>query len=285
MKTKISLLVPLLVCSVLWPTALLRAGMSTPVTYYGNAGAGGTVANGNLVLQDNGTTVFGTFNKAPGMSFQLDLVLYIDSVAGGFSDTSQFRDNASAARTAISGFNKTLNQGSLATFAPGFRADYAIILGVNPPNNGNDLYRLNAGGDGSLQQITTVNLNPNNNLNSWSYTFSFSWASIGVYTTNAHFFNFQSTYLDSSSSRTLESFENLTGQRNFNSVTFLNYNTYGVPPVPEMTTAGLVIFGVVFAGSRFLPRKRVSPPRSQDTTAAMGVEPTGPEIKQTSPLG
>lgn len=255
MKTKVSLLVPLLFYFALGLTTSLRAAMSSPVTYYGNGGAGGTVANGNLVLQDNGTTVFGTFNKAPGMSFQLDLVLYIDSVAGGFSDTSRFRDNASPARTAISGFNKTLNQGSLATFAPGFQADYAIILGVNPPNSGNDLYRLNAGGDGSLQQIIGVNLNPNNNLNSWSYTFSFTWASLGIYSTNAHFFKFQSTYLDNSSSRTLESFESLTGQRNFNSVTFLNYNTYGVPPVPEMTTTSLVIFGVIFAGSSLFHRK------------------------------
>ena len=96
-----------------------RAALSTPVTYPGNGGAGGTVANGSLTLQDNGTTVFGTFNKAMGMSFQLDLVLYIDSTAGGFTDNKSFRDNGDAMRTAISGFNKAANRGSTATFAPG----------------------------------------------------------------------------------------------------------------------------------------------------------------------
>jgi len=229
-----------------------RAALSTPVTYPGNGGAGGTVANGSLTLQDNGTTVFGTFNKAMGMSFQLDLVLYIDSTAGGFTDNKSFRDNGDAMRTAISGFNKAANRGSTATFAPGFAADYAIILGVNPPNSGNDLYRLAAGGDGSFTRITSVNLNPNNDLNYGTYTFSFTWASIGIFSTNAHFFKFQSTYLDSSSSRTLESFEGLSGTRNYGSVTFSNYNTYGVPPVPEMTTVALTIFGGLFVGSRVI---------------------------------
>ena len=238
----------------LFLAARASAAMSNPVTYYGNGGAGGTVANGNLVLQDNGTTIFGTFNKAPGASFQLDLVLYIDSVAGGFSDTTQFRDNAQPSRVAVSGFNKTLNKGSTATFAQGFQGDYAIVLGVNPPNSGNDLFRLNAGGDGSFVNIGSVNLNPNNDLNSWSYTFSFTWASIGIKTGDPHFFKFQSTYLDSSSSRTLESFESVTGTRNFGSVTFGNYNTYGIPPVPEMTTSALAIFGCMFLGRRFLAR-------------------------------
>jgi len=235
-----------------------RAAMSTPVTYPGNGGAGGTVANGNLVLQDNGSTVFGTFNKAPGMSFQLDLVIFIDSVAGGFSDTTSFSDNASPTTIAISGFNATLNQRSTATFAPGFQADYAIVLGVNPPNNGNDLYHLNAGGNGSLERITSVNLNPNNNLNYPSYTFSFSWASIGIKAGDPHFFTFESTYIQSTGSRTLESFEPLTGTRNFGSVTFGAYDTYGVAPVPEMTTGALAVFGGLFIGQRLMNRRRES---------------------------
>jgi hypothetical protein len=228
------------------------AAMSNPVTYQGNGGAGGTVAYGNLVLQDNGSTVFGTFNKAPGCSFQLDLVIFIDSVAGGFADTTSFKDNSSPATVAISGFNTALNKGSTATFAPGFRADYAIVLGVNPPNSGSDLYRLNAGGDGSFQKIGSVNLDPNNDLNSWSYTFSFTWASIGIRPSDAHFFKFEASYIDSSGSRTLESFETLTGTRNFGSITFGDYSTYGVAPVPEMTTSALAIFGCVFAGRKLL---------------------------------
>jgi hypothetical protein len=243
-----------------------RAAMSNPVTYPGNGGAGGTVANGNLVLQDNGSTVFGTFNKAPGMTFQLDLVIFIDSVAGGFADTTSFKDNSSPATIAISGFNTSANRGSTATFAAGFQADYAIILGVNPPNNGNDLYHLNAGGDGSFEKITSVNLNPNNNLNYPSYTFSFTWASIGIKPGDPHFFKFESTYIDCSGSRTLESFEPLTGTRNFGSVTFGAYDTYGVAPVPEMTTGALAIFGGLFVGQRLIRRARETKkrPRSLD---------------------
>ncbi|HVV73197.1 MAG TPA: hypothetical protein VHI52_17120, partial [Verrucomicrobiae bacterium] len=146
-----------------------RAAMSTPVTYNGNGnnGHGGTVASGSLTLKDNGTTVYGTFTKAPGSTFQLDLVIYIDSVAGGFHDTTSLRDNAEPARIAISGFNRAQNRGSTATFAPGFTADYAIVLGVNPTDNaGNALYRLNAGGDGSFVQISSAFLSPNNDLTS-----------------------------------------------------------------------------------------------------------------------
>lgn len=226
-----------------------RAAMSDPVVYNGNGGSGSTVSYGSLTLQDNGYTVFGTFNKAPGTSFQLDLVIYIDSVAGGFNDNLSFRDNASPVRRAVSGFNTTLNQGSSAIFAPGFTADYAIVLGVNPPNGGNDLFRLHAGQDGSFDAITSVNLQPNNDLNSWSYTFQFSWSSIGIKAGDPHFFKFQSTYLDNSGSRTLESFETLGGTRNFGTVTFSNYNTYGVAPVPEMTGTSLTVFGCLFATS------------------------------------
>jgi len=254
MKNKFFSVVPLTALAAMFLANHCSAALSDPVTYPGNGGGGGTVANGSLTLQDNGYTVFGTFDKAPGMSFQLDLVIYIDSVAGGFSDTTSFRDNADPARTAISGFNTALNKGSTATFAPGFAADYAIILGVNWPNTGNGLYRLNAGGDGSFDYIASANLDPTYTLNAWSYTFNFRWSDIGIQPGDAHFLKFQSTYLDSSTSRTLESFESLSGDRGFNSVTFGNYNTYGVAPVPEMTTWALTVFGGLFIGRRLISR-------------------------------
>src|SRR5690349_22408106 len=74
--------------------------------YYGNANTsgGGAVGNGRLSLTDNGTTVSGTFYRGTGSSFSLNLVLYIDSVSGGFTDTTQFSDSADALRTAVSGY-------------------------------------------------------------------------------------------------------------------------------------------------------------------------------------
>src|SRR2546430_14934234 len=92
----------------------------------GNSGFGGPIGLGSLTLTDNGTTVSGTVNKGPN-GFNDVLVLYIDSVAGGFSDTSGFADGADGLRKAISGFDGGANR-SLLTFS-GMLPDYAIALG------------------------------------------------------------------------------------------------------------------------------------------------------------
>ncbi|MGH7971923.1 MAG: hypothetical protein ACREIC_24700, partial [Limisphaerales bacterium] len=141
MSTQRATLILLACLSIVLSPLAASAAMSTPVTYYGNGGAGGTVASGSLTLKDNGTTVYGTFTKASGMSFQLGLVLYIDSVSGGFANTTSFSDSADASRIEVSGFSRALNKRATANFAPGFTADYAIVLGVNSPQGvGNDLY-------------------------------------------------------------------------------------------------------------------------------------------------
>src|SRR5207247_5694226 len=88
--------------------AILAAfSLSTQAATYsgnGNSGFGGPIGLGSLTLTDNGTTVSGTVNKGPN-GFNDVLVLYIDSVSGGFSDTSGFGDGADALRRAISGFD------------------------------------------------------------------------------------------------------------------------------------------------------------------------------------
>lgn len=224
--------------------------------YYGNGNTsgGGIVGNGRLSLTDNGTTVSGTFYKGGG-TFQLNLVLYIDSVSGGFVDTTQLSDSADALRTSISGYYAAASSRATAYFAPGFTADYAIALGVNGPNKGN-LYHLVAGGNGSMELIKSVNLNPNNNLNASSYTFNFNLADIGLPAGSGNFFKMESSYvgIGGGAYRELESFESLTGTRGYGTVTFGNYDTYGVDPVPEMTTGSLAIFGGLIVGARFLNR-------------------------------
>src|SRR2546430_10854130 len=72
----------------------------------GNSGFGGPIGLGSLTLTDNGTTVSGTVNKGPN-GFNDVLVIYLDSVAGGFSDTSGFADSGpgDGLRKAISGFD------------------------------------------------------------------------------------------------------------------------------------------------------------------------------------
>src|SRR5436190_1855897 len=100
----------------------------------GNSGFGGPIGLGSLTLTDNGTTVSGTVNKGPN-GFNDVLVIYIDSVAGGFANTSGFADGADGLRRAISGFDGGGNR-SLMTFASGFLPDYAIALGPSSDNFG-----------------------------------------------------------------------------------------------------------------------------------------------------
>src|SRR2546421_11070982 len=143
----------------------------------GNSGFGGPIGLGSLTFTDNGTTVSGTVNKGPN-GFNDVLVLYIDSVAGGFSDTSGFADGADGLRKAISGFDGGANR-SVMTFAPGFTPDYAIALGPASDNFGG-LWQLANGGANSLNFISSVNLNPTGNNNSPTYTFSFNVSQIGL---------------------------------------------------------------------------------------------------------
>jgi hypothetical protein len=238
--------------------ALLFLAKASGAVYNGNGmvTGGGVVGNGSLSLTDNGTTVSGIFY--PGYpSFQLNLIIYIDCVSGGFANTTQFSDSSDALTTAVSGYYAPASARATANFASGFTADYAIALGVNGPNRGN-LYHLVAGGNGSMELIKSVNLNPNNKLNASSYTFSFNWSDIGLPNSPSNFFKFQSTYDGNygSAYRELESFESLTGTRGYGTVTFGNYNTYGVDPVPEMTTGALAIFGGIFVGTRLVMRGR-----------------------------
>src|SRR3954469_25412917 len=118
---------------------MLLAGLAVTArsaTYSGNgnSGFGGPIGLGSLTLTDNGTTISGTVNKGPN-GFNDVLVIYINSVAGGFNDTSGFGDGADGLRKAISGFDGGGNR-SLLTFSGGFNPDYAIALGPSSANFG-----------------------------------------------------------------------------------------------------------------------------------------------------
>src|SRR5947207_923210 len=114
MKVKLSLV--LLVSAASSLTAL-----SATYSGNGNSGFGGPVGLGSLTLTDNGTTVSGQVNKGPN-GFNDVLVLYVDSLSGGFTDTSGFGDGADGLRKAISGFDGGANRSAL-TFSPGFAPD------------------------------------------------------------------------------------------------------------------------------------------------------------------
>src|SRR5438132_11001074 len=90
---------------------VLLSFSSLAATYSGNgnSGFGGPIGLGSLTLTDNGTTVFGQVNKGPN-GFNDVLVIYLDSISGGFADTSGFADSADGLRKAISGFDGGANR-------------------------------------------------------------------------------------------------------------------------------------------------------------------------------
>ena len=117
-------------------------------TYVGNGstGWGGSVGNGNIVVNDNssGLLTFTINATTPGNA----LVIYIDSKTGGFNSTSGFQDGADGLRRAISGYDAVANNGGVGkstTLMP-FSADFAI--GVDGGWGG--FWELANGGDNSL---------------------------------------------------------------------------------------------------------------------------------------
>ena len=91
-------------------------------TYVGNGNTawGGGVGNGNIVVNDTASGVL-TFQINASIGDNA-LVIYIDSVSGGFSDNSLLSDAGDPLRMAISGWNGSERSGLNLPFA----ADYAI---------------------------------------------------------------------------------------------------------------------------------------------------------------
>lgn len=242
-----------LLCPLFHGSAL--AAMYNTQTYPGQ-GVAGAVGSGSLTMSNSVTTVNVLYTKGIG-SFQDNLVIFIDTASGGFTDTSKFNDKATPLETAVSGYR---NSRSTAIFASGFDAEYAIALGVD---NGSSLYKLVDDSSGPHLQLVqaSLGLTPNFSQTSPTYTFSFNWIDIGLPNQRTNFFKFETSYITSYGWRNFESFEGITGQAGFNTITFTNYDTYGVKPIPENSSAALAVFGgiglTVLAGTRL--RRRLCP--------------------------
>ena len=232
-------------------SSLLSLNCATAALYTGNGQpSDGAVSGGTLQLTDNGRTVSATFQRG-SRSFDDDLVLFIDSVPGGFTSTAGFGDKGTISTMNISGINSDGSARSVATFASGFAADYALV--ICGQNTSGGLYQLANGGEGSIARVATVALNTDYNPN---YTFSFSLSDIGLLSGAGNYFKLESTYVTLGGARTTQSFESLSGSYGFNPVTFGNYSTYGVDPVPEMSNVALMIFGGMAVASRLYFRLR-----------------------------
>src|SRR6185295_314001 len=106
-------------------------------------GFGGSVGTGSLTVSDTANSLTFTLNRGSG-TLDNDLVVYLDTQSGGFTDTSSLSDNADGGRTAVSGYSGGAR--TVATFASGFTADYALSI----ENGFIGVFQLVAGGSGSL---------------------------------------------------------------------------------------------------------------------------------------
>jgi hypothetical protein len=215
---------------------------------YPGTGGGGPVGDGTLSISNNATSIYAGFTKGTG-SFTDNLVMFIDCLPGGLTTTGGLTNKANAQEIAISGFKTSR---STANFAPGFGADYAIIVSVS---NGSGIYKLVNDGSGPyLQLVRNFNLAPPGDPNTPQFYWQFDWADLGLSNGNTNFFKFETSLVTASGSRALQSFEGMTGTAGFGTINFTNYDTYGVQPVPENTTAALVLFGGL-AGAHVLTRR------------------------------
>lgn len=212
----------------------------------GYSGFGGPLGLGSLTLTDNGTTISGTFNRGSG-AHNDTLVIYIDSVSGGLSDTSLLNDGGDDLRRAISGFDGGANR-STVIFPSGFQADYAIALHNNNFTFGGLWQLINNPGNNGLPFVTSVNLSGGGTTQP-AYTFDFDWSEIGLGTASS--FKFVATYVSNTGYRSNEAIgESDADPSNNYGWTTMTFNGFRVYPVPEPSTvalaglAALALFGL-----------------------------------------
>ena len=241
-----------------WIAVFISWHLSSFAAFYNNQvypgnGVSGTIGNGTLRLYNNATTVYANFTNVINGSFTDNLVMFIDCAPGGYDSTALFKDNGNALQSATSGYKTSR---ATANFAPGFSADYAIAL--SPNNSGSALYKLVDDGAGPYLLLirSSLGLTPTDNIGSPVFYWQFDWTDIGLPAQKTNFFKFETSYVTGYGYRSLQSFEGLTGREGFNTVSFTNYDTYGVPPVPENTNLALGVFGGIAASVAISSRWR-----------------------------
>ena len=229
---------------------LTAASQGALVSYSGNGatGFGGLVGNGSVSVSDSGGNLTVTFN--PNGTFNgNDLVLYIDSVPGGFTNTSTFFDNGDAGREAVAGANAGNSQ-TLAVFPTGFAADYAIEF-ENTIYTG--LFGLASGGNNSLNYIN------GSAPAGGTFSVTFPLSNIGI--SAGQSFNFVGTYISTSAYRSNETIgasvttpgsAGDTPNAGFNGqTTFTSSDQYATTAVPEPTSLlGLAASGILLLRRR-----------------------------------
>ena len=196
----------------------------------GNNDWGGAVGSGSLSVTDDGANITFSFTRGPATLDNV-LVLYLDTVAGGFSDTSPFNDDGDGARSAISGYTSMGNSGSsgrsLMTFEPAFQPDYAVTFeGVFA-----SLFQLQAGDAYSHNWIGGTSQG-GDDAPSFSVTVMLS--DLGL--TPGESFTLFGTYISTTGFRSAEAIAgDESGWDGWNSVSQTGLATYTTVPEPSAT--------------------------------------------------
>jgi hypothetical protein len=225
--------------------SLLAAGLAVgsvatsadAALYTGNSATGfnGAVGNGTLDIVSDGTNLTITFDQAASLNDVL--VLYFDTVAGGFSNTSTFTDSSDGGRRAVSGFNGT--DRTQANFASGFTADFALDIAAgytalfDLESNASHTFVAGASATGTDPRVVTVPL-----------------SAIGSPTA----FSFVGTYIAESAFRSNETFgasttAGGTNPGNTGSITFTESLAFPAV-VPEPASVGVVALALMGAAMR-----------------------------------
>jgi hypothetical protein len=107
---------------------LLSSSFGQTFTGNGGMGFGGPIGTGSITVTENtpGTLSF-SLSAGPDTTFTGNvLVLYFDTAAGGFADTSMFTDFADPGRRAVSGADQ--NTRTPLQFPAGFTANFALAV-------------------------------------------------------------------------------------------------------------------------------------------------------------
>jgi hypothetical protein len=216
-------------------------------TYPGNgaSGFGGTVGTGSVAISDTASSLTITLNRGAG-AFNDDLVLYLDTQPGGYNDTSTFTDNGDGGRTAISGANNGNPSRTIATFAPGFGADYAVsmensFIGVFDLSNPNNFTFLSGQGQSGINTDASYSITLN----------AAQMAQIGLTAGSGQTFFFEGSYISTSAYRANETIGasvtapgDGSGNAGFNNPqNFTTDSAYTLMTVPEPSTFSLIGLG------------------------------------------
>jgi hypothetical protein len=256
-----------LLLAVAYSTLLAGAATAQVTSSFlgnGNSGFGGVIGTGNLTISSFADGNL-TFSLAKGAGdFNDAIVIYIDSVTGGFGNTTSFNDQQDSLRSAISaasGGNTGLdaNTRSIIQFNTGFNADYAIALN----NSFGGLWKLAAGGNGSLTYNSSVDLSPIGSNSSATYGFYTNVSNIGLTANSGENFKFVATYLNAGNSFTSNEtlgFSIAGGNPGNGAIgsypTTIATSEYTFFTIPEPSTYALIALGAAFVLWRV--RRRVT---------------------------